>query len=175
MLQLLLLRHAKSSWTDPGLDDAARPLSKRGKEAAKAMGCEIAALGLAPALVLCSPAKRARDTWKIVVEQLKTAPRILVDDAIYDFGNGGRVLAAIRARGEDATPLMVIGHNPSLERLAQRLATTGEPKLRGRLQLKYPTAALAVIQFDVAAWAGIADAQGQVVRFIRPRDIKPGR
>lgn len=174
MLQLLLLRHAKSSWTDAGLDDADRPLTKRGKEAAKAMGREIAARNVTPDLVLCSPAKRARDTWKIVSEQLKTAPRTIVDDAIYDFGNGGRILSAIRAQGETAETLLVVGHNPSLERLAQRLATGGESKWRSRLEQKYPTAALAIIRFATEKWADLPDTGGELMRFIRPKDLDGG-
>ena len=172
MLQLLLLRHAKSSWTDPGLDDLDRPLSKRGKEAALAMSREMRALGLAPDLVLCSPAKRARDTWKIAAGQLQSAPRVVFDEQIYDFGNGGRVLAAIRAQGVAAPTLLVVGHNPSLERLCQRLATSGERKLRARLEQKYPTAALAQIQFDAVSWPEMADG-GELLRFIRPKDILP--
>ena len=172
MLQLLLLRHAKSSWTDPGLDDLDRPLSKRGRETAEAMGREMRALGLAPDLVLCSPAKRARDTWKITAGQLQSAPRLVVDENIYDFGNGGRVLGAIRAQGAAVPTLLVVGHNPSLERLSQRLAASGDRKLRKRLEQKYPTAALAHIQFDAASWPEMADG-GELLRFIRPRDIIP--
>jgi phosphohistidine phosphatase len=174
MLQLLLLRHAKSSWTDSSLDDADRPLTKRGKQAAKAMGREIAALGLAPDLGLCSPAKRARESWKIVSEELKTAPRMLVDDAIYDFGNGGRVLSVIKTRGNSANTLLVIGHNPSLERLAQRLAAAGCKKTRARLGQKFPTAALAVIGFDAISWENIEDGTGELIHFIRPSDIIAG-
>lgn len=171
MLQLLLLRHAKSGWTDPGLDDRDRPLTERGSEAARIMGRRIATLGLEPELVLCSPARRARDTWKIVAEQLRSAPRSLVEESIYDFGNGGRLLSAIRTAGGDAGTLMLIGHNPSIERLAQRLAGSGDAKLRKRLEQKYPTAALAVLHFGAAAWSGIAEGQGELVHFIRPKDI----
>ena len=174
MIELLLLRHAKSSWTDPSLDDEARPLNKRGKEAAKAMGREIAARGLVPELVICSPATRARDTWKIVSEQLEAPPRAVFDEAIYDFGNGGRLLSAVKAHGRNAKSVMVIGHNPSVERLAQRLINAGDPKLRDRLSHKYPTAALAVIRLDASSWSDIAEASGKLVHFIRPKDVKAG-
>jgi len=171
MLRLLLLRHAKSSWADPGLDDLDRPLTRRGTEAARIMGRRIATLGLEPELVLCSPARRARDTWKIVAEQFRSAPRSLIEESVYDFGNGDRLLSAIRAAGSDAQTLMLVGHNPSIERLAQRLAGSGEAKLRQRLERKYPTAALAVLHFGSAAWSGIADGQGELVHFIRPKDV----
>lgn len=171
MLQLLLLRHAKSSWAEAGLDDRDRPLTERGKEAARAMGVEMAELGLLPDLVICSPAKRARDTWKIVAEQLKTSPRTLIDEAVYDFGNGGRLLATVCAQGDTSKSLMVVGHNPSMERLALRLATTGDSRLLGRMQQKFPTAALAVIRFDLAAWAEVAEGGGELIHFLRPKDI----
>lgn len=171
MLQLMLLRHAKSSWTDAGLADADRPLNRRGKEAAKAMGNEMLARGLLPGLVLCSPAKRARDTWKIVRGQLKSAPRTLVDESIYDFGNGGRLLETIAAKGGTASSLLVVGHNPSLERLAARLAVSGDAKLMARMARKYPTAALAVLRFDAGAWDGIAGLGAELQHFLRPTDI----
>ncbi len=171
MLQLLLLRHAKSRWAEACLDDIDRPLTERGKEAARAMGGKMAALGLLPDLVICSPAKRTRDTWKIVAEQLKTSPRTLIDEAVYDFGNGGRLLATVCAQGDAPKSLMVVGHNPSMERLALRLATTGDSRLLGRMQQKFPTAALAVIRFDLASWAEVAEGGGELVRFLRPKDI----
>ena len=171
MLQLMLLRHAKSSWTAAGLADAARPLTGRGKAAARAMGREIAARGLKPDLVLCSPARRARDTWKIAAAQLKSSPRVLVEDAIYDFGNGGRVLSAIFAGAGPVKSVLVVGHNPSLERLAARLSVSGDARLRARIERKYPTASLAVIHFTADDWGKIADQGGELRHFIRPKDL----
>lgn len=173
MIELMLLRHAKSSWSDTEMPDMDRPLSKRGKQAAQAMGRLLAAKGPIPGLVLCSPARRARDTWKIVSEELKSAPRVLVDDAIYDFGNGGKLLECIRARGGKVPVLMAVGHNPSMERLAQRLVSEGDHKLRQLMEKKYPTAALAVIGFDLQDWSGLEDGTGTLQRFVRPRDIMP--
>src|ERR687890_227229 len=99
MLRLMLLRHAKSSWADPGRDDRDRPLSPRGVRAARSMGRVMRERALIPDLVLCSPARRARDTWKLAAEELKAKPRLLIEEAIYDFGNGGRLWEAVRARG----------------------------------------------------------------------------
>src|SRR6476659_2044205 len=125
MLRLMLLRHAKSSWTDPGREDRDRPLSARGIEAAPAMGAFMRKEKLVPDLVLCSPAKRARDTWKLVSETLNAAPRLLVEESIYDFGNGGRLLEALRRKCNGAKSVLLIGHNPSLERLTLRLIGKG--------------------------------------------------
>jgi len=171
-LRLMLLRHAKSSWTDPGLDDKDRPLNARGLKAAPAMGRYMRKEGFLPDLVLCSPARRARETWKLVSEQLKTAPRLQVEDGIYDFGNGGRVLDIVRQNGGSESTVLVAGHNPSLERLALRLAGDTHGKVRKRLEQKFPTGALAVIDFDMASWNELGNKPGILVDFTRPRDIE---
>jgi phosphohistidine phosphatase len=171
MLRLFLFRHAKSSWTDPGLDDHDRPLNPRGKRTAPLIGRFLRAQKLVPDLVLCSPARRARDTWKLASAELGTAPRLMTDEALYDFGNGGRILDAVRGKAETAKSVMVVGHNPSIERLAQRLIGKGDAKLRKRLAEKYPTGALAVISFDAKDWDAVEDGKGTLSVFIRPRDL----
>jgi phosphohistidine phosphatase len=171
MLRLMLLRHAKSSWTDPGTDDKDRPLNNRGQRSAPIMGRYMAREKLVPDLALVSPARRARDTWKLAAAALKTAPKTLVEDQLYDFGNGGRILDLIRSRADSAEKILIVGHNPSLERLALRLVGKGEEKLRRRMADKYPTGALAVIDFDVATWKEADDAKGSLTVFVRPRDL----
>lgn len=171
MLTLMLLRHAKSSWSDAATADLDRPLSPRGRRAAQAMGRFIASENLVPDLVLCSPARRARETWKYVAAELKSAPKVMTEETIYDFGNGSRLLDALRKRAGTAKRVMIVGHNPSMERLAVRLAAAGEEKLRGRLARKYPTAALAVIGFEATDWAGLPET-GSLERFVRPKDIQ---
>lgn len=171
MLRLILLRHAKSSWTDPGRDDHDRPLNARGQKAAPLIGRFMRDEKLDPDLVLCSPARRARETWKLASAELKSAPRLLMEDALYDFGNGGRVLDTVRGKADSAKSVLVVGHNPSIERLAQRLVGKGDAKLRKRLGEKYPTGALAVISFDIAKWDDIEDGKGTLTVFTRPRDL----
>ena len=172
MLTLLLLRHAKSSWGDPGQDDAGRPLAKRGRKAAKVMGQFIAANRLPPDLVLCSPARRTRETWDLAAAGLPSGIRLEIVDGIYEFGDGSNLLAAIRTHGGNARHLMLVGHNPSIEQLAQRLIGKGEPKLKRRLAEKYPTGALAVIECEIEKWADLAEATGRLTGFTRPRDIE---
>jgi phosphohistidine phosphatase len=176
MLRLFLFRHAKSSWTDPGLDDHDRPLNPRGRKAAPLVGRFMRVQKLVPDLVLCSPARRARETWKLASGELGTAPRLLMEEALYDFGNGGRILETVRAKASSAKSVMVVGHNPSIERLAQRLIGKGDAKLRKRLADKYPTGALAVISFDTNDWNAIEDGKGTLAVFTRPRDLakEPG-
>jgi phosphohistidine phosphatase len=167
----MLLRHAKSSWIEPGLDDKDRPLNARGQRAAPVMGRYMAKEKLVPDLVLVSSARRARDTWKLASAALKAAPKALIEDQLYDFGNGGRVLDTIRTKADTAQKILIVGHNPSLERLAMRLIGKGEDKLRKRIADKYPTGALAVIDFNAKAWKEVDDAKGTLVAFVRPRDL----
>jgi len=172
MLKLFLLRHAKSSWTDPGLDDLDRSLNARGLRAAAAVGRFMRQSKLMPELVLCSPARRARETWKLVAEELRTAPRVVIDEGIYDFGNGGRLLEVARHLANGANPLLIVGHNPSMERLAVRLIRKGDPKLMKRLEQKYPTGALTVIEFSGTKWSDIAEGTGELLSFTRPADLE---
>ncbi|MFL5259294.1 MAG: SixA phosphatase family protein [Hyphomicrobiales bacterium] len=174
MIRLLLLRHAKSSWSDPALEDRDRPLSERGLAAAPAMGAFMRKEKLIPDLVLCSPARRALDTWTLASNELGASPKVLVEDAVYDFGNGERVLDAVRGKGSGATAVLVVGHNPSLERLAPRLVGRGDPELRRRMAEKYPTCALAVLDFEISSWKHVKDGQALLVSFIRPKDIRDG-
>lgn len=174
VLKLMLLRHAKSSWGEPDIDDRDRKLSGRGKAAAQAMGRVMRQRDLLPELVLCSPARRARDTWSIVAEELKSAPKALFEEDAYDFGNGGRLAELIRAKGKSARSLLVIGHNPSIEGLAHRLVGTGDPILAERLKKKYPTGALAVFDGDLPNWSAFSEEAFVLTHFIRPKDITSG-
>ena len=171
MRRLLLLRHAKSSWSDDGLTDLDRPLNNRGERTATAMGRFMVTRGFIPDLVLCSPARRARDTWKLMAAEFETPPPTLIDQRIYDFGNGENLLDCIRQQAAAAKSLLLVGHSPSIEGLAQTLAVTGEEKLRRRLAKKYPTCALAVIAVNQSDWTAVSPGSGTLVDFVRPKDI----
>lgn len=171
MLNLMLLRHAKSSWAETGQADIDRPLNERGKRAAAAMGRYMASNGLVPQRVLCSPAKRASDTWGLVAGELPGAPEVLVAPEIYDFGGGKTLMDCLRHKAGTAKSVLLVGHNPSIAGLAQTLIGSGNGKLRQRLEEKYPTAALAVISFDLANWETLSAGSGTLLRFVTPRDI----
>jgi phosphohistidine phosphatase len=171
MLTLMLLRHAKSSWAEAGAADIDRPLNTRGQGAALAMGRHIISHGLTPQLVLCSPAKRARDTWNIVAAELKTVPTIQIESDIYDFGDGTALMELLRHKGGNVPSIMMVGHSPSIAGLAQKLVGKGENRLRRLLDEKYPTATLAVINFDHVEWDKLSDGAGTLVNFVRPKDV----
>ena len=169
--QLLLLRHAKSAWDDPALADADRPLTGRGSKAATAIGHAMLDAGLLPDKVLCSPARRARDTWAQVSGIWPHPPEARIVEALYDFGDGSALLRAIRAHGGKASALLVVGHNPALHSLALRLAGSGDDALIKSIERKYPTAALAVFAVT-GKWSDLLDGGAQLRHFIRPRDLK---
>ncbi len=172
MIDLLLLRHAKSSWDRVGLADRERPLSQRGMLAASAMGRHMAAAGLVPDFVLCSPARRAQDTWAHLSKELPGVISVEVVEGLYDSGGGTRLFELIRDMGGTSQRLLLLGHNPSLELLAAQLIGSGDAESRAALAGKYPTCALAVIRFAAQDWSAIAEGGGELRAFVRPRDIE---
>ena len=171
MIRLLLLRHAKSDWSEAGLADRDRPLAKRGRAGAELIAGHMRQQALMPDLVLSSPATRTRQTISLVLDVTATSPKILFDEALYDFGSGERLLAAIRDQGGDAGTLMLVGHNPAIERLAALLAGAGDDALMAAMQRKFPTAALAVIDFAAKAWSAVKPGKGTLTAFVTPKGL----
>ncbi len=131
MLTLSLLRHAKSSWDDPGLQDFDRPLNDRGREAAPRMGRFMAKNGVSPELVLCSSSVRTRQTLDLVLAHLSPAPTVAYEDAIY-LAAASMLLQRVRKVAAKATTRHGGGHDPGMHQLAVELAGCGDPEhLRG--------------------------------------------
>ena len=171
MRTLLLLRHAKSSWDDPGLEDFDRPLAPRGEKAAPLMASYLEKMGLRPDLVLCSPAARAHQTWSLVARSLGDKIAVNELQGLY-LGAPSRLLEAVRRASDRAGCVMLVGHNPGMEHLAMALAgPSSDPTALAKLHDKFPTAALAEIEFEVAAWTNVARGAGCLKRFIRPQDL----
>ena len=168
---LYLVRHAKSSWDEP-LDDHDRPLAPRGRRAALAMAEHMSAEGLVPDQVLCSAAVRARQTWERMAPILGETIPVDYDDALYLAGPA-ELLARIRATDGYPGSLLLVGHNPGLEELADGLASRGNDALRDRLRQKYPTGALAVLEIPGDDWSAAAPGAATLARFVRPKDL-PG-
>lgn len=167
--RLILLRHAKSDWPE-GMDDHERPLADRGRKAAPVMGVYLDKARLIPDLVLVSTAKRAQETWKRAAKAIKTAVPQQDVRAIYEAGVDD-LLTVIRGVEPDVRTLMIVGHNPGLENLAKRLMKDqgGEPG--ERLREKFPTAAIAVVSFDIADWKDVAVETGSLDKFVTPKSI----
>lgn len=171
MRQLLLLRHAKSSWDDPQLSDHARPINMRGKHAAASMAAAIKRLGLLPDLVLVSSARRTLQTLA-ALNPWPTQPRIEPMDALY-LASMSDLLDVLHRATPASRSVLVVGHNPGLHELAVMLAgaqSGGMDKQMQRLANGYPSGALA--EFAVATpWCELGKDGARLTRFLRPSDL----
>lgn len=163
-LDLLLMRHAKSSWADPGGADHDRPLKPRGWRDAAHMARALAGRGLGPSHIVCSSARRARETAAAVNEALGGAIPVVVDAALY-LAPPEALWARVRATPDAPSPLLLVAHNPGLEYLVARITGRAEP---------FPTAAVAWVRLPAAAWSGLGPPQAQPIAGLwRPSDA-PG-
>jgi phosphohistidine phosphatase len=170
MRHIYFLRHAKSSWDDGALDDFERPLSGRGRKAARAMGKFLAKQNIRPNLVLCSAAKRTRSTYEIIEPRLEGVP-VSIERDLYAAAKGN-LLDRLRKLDDHLASVMLIGHNPGLERLAAFLAGPhGEPHALEHLAEKFPTGTLAIIETDTPRWAQLDAGTCRLTALIRPRDL----
>lgn len=172
MKTLLLLRHGKSAWGQPRLGDFDRPLNPRGRQAAPLMAEFILERGLAPDLVLCSTAQRARETWDLMAPILDGERPVRFDDALY-LAAPQAMFEILRQVDEHIECVMLIGHNPGLQKLAVGLAGDGDARARMAMAAKYPTAALAVIGLDIPEWSDLRPGAGRLLRFVRPKELMP--
>jgi len=165
----MLLRHAKSSWADPALADVDRPLNRRGERAAAAMGAYLREHDLRPDVVLCSPARRTRQTLAAVEAELGDGFAVELAPDVYG-GGPAVLLELLRALPDSAGAVMVVGHNPGLEELALLLAAPGNE--RARVGEKFPTGALAVLEAGCERWADLAPGGAELVAFVVPRELE---
>jgi len=170
MKTLTLLRHAKSGWGNPALDDFDRPLNERGRKAARQMGREMRRLGLAFDLVLASPAVRVMETLTELAQGYGAAVATTCDRRLY-LVSAESLLGIVRAVEDSLGSLLLVGHNPGMEQLA--LSLSRPCPLRELVAAKYPTGALAEIRFETASWRELGVGAGTLARFVRPRDLEP--
>ncbi|MFY7959614.1 MAG: SixA phosphatase family protein [Elsteraceae bacterium] len=171
MKTVLLLRHGKSGWGDPSLDDHERPLAPRGVAAAKAIGRLLRERGWIPERVMCSSARRTQET----LSELRTGfgdglPEASVEPCLY-LASADGLIDRLRSLPDDVASAMVIGHNDGMHLCALRLVGHAEPSELAKLESGFPTAGLAVIAFDVAHWAAVGDGGGSLLGLVFPREI----
>jgi phosphohistidine phosphatase len=171
MRRLLLLRHAKSSWSEPGASDHERPLNRRGQEAAPRIGAYLARHKLIPDHVLVSTARRTRETWALVAAEAPAAPPATFTERIYD-ATPRALLEVFRQADPMAASLLVVGHNPGLQEVATALIASGDLEDRERLREKLPTGGLVVIDFAIADWTKLHTRSGRLERFVVPRMLE---
>lgn len=175
----MLLRHAKSEWPDD-VADPDRPLARRGRKDAPAAGRWLRATGQVPDLVLCSTARRARETWELARDGLGAdpsgAPEVILDERIYGATPATLLELARQTRPGIAT-LLIVGHEPAMRELTLELARAqpgdpGDDRI-ARVRVKFPTAAIAVLEF-ASTWSGLLPGQARLAAFARPGDFRSG-
>ena len=161
MKELILVRHAKSSWRDSGLDDRERPLNKRGERDAPEMGARLARRKDRPDLIVSSPAVRALATAQIIANKLGYPRKdIAVQERLYGAGVAD-LLDVIRNADESVATLMLFGHNPGLTELANHLGPREIPNL--------PTCGVLHLRFKADTWPSVGYARGDEVLFDFPK------
>lgn len=170
MKKLLLLRHAKSSWDDPSLADFERPLSARGLKAAPRMGREIAARDWLPDRALVSPAARTHATWDLVAGEWPAQPPVAFRETLYE-ATPEEILEELRRTPEATETLLVVGHNPGLQQLADGTAGgTSDSKALARLRQKFPTGGLVRLVFE-GKWRDLSFDGARLTHCLRPKDL----
>lgn len=166
--RLFLMRHAKSSWDDPGLADHDRPLAPRGRRASKLIADHLRRERIGPSLVLCSSARRTEETWERIASGLHEETEVRIEGDLY-AASSGALLARLHRVKDEAESVMLIGHNPAIQELALDLARSG-PEVE-RVERKFPTAALATLVVE-GSWRELAPGSAKLVAFVKPRELE---
>ena len=161
--RLFLLRHAKSSWDDPQLADHDRPLAPRGRRAAKRMAAHLREADIQPALVLCSSARRARET----LELLALTGETIIERDLYG-GSSTSLLERLHRVPEAVDSVMLIGHCPGIQDLAVEIVR-GSAEI-ARLESSFPTGALACLTF-AEHWPELRPGSARLTAFVKPREL----
>ncbi len=171
--RLFVLRHVKSSWDDPLLEDHDRPLAPRGRIAAKLMAEHIRSAEIEPALILCSSSQRTRETLRCVLPDHDA----LIEAELYD-ADCQELITRLRRLPGELPSAMIIGHNPAVQMLVLTLAgatARGDPD-RGadsplrHVKRKFPTGALATLGFE-GQWAQLGPGRARLIDCVRPKAL----
>ncbi|BDM70316.1 phosphohistidine phosphatase [Streptomyces nigrescens] len=178
--RLVVLRHAKSAWP-PDVPDHERPLGKRGRRDAPAAGRRLLADGCVPDLVLCSTARRTRETWDLVAPELGARPEVVFEPRVYG-ASAAELLDVVREVPEQRRTVLLIGHQPGVQDVVLALAGQEEGErgrdadgeALGRVRAKFPTSGIAVLALR-GAWADLAPGTATLTDFTVPRGEAPGK
>lgn len=171
MKRVLLLRHAKSDWNDHTAADFDRPLSPRGREAAPRVAAWMRDHSLFPDRVLCSAARRTRETWERMSPALGHEVPVAHRRALY-HATRRAILSHLTREDDAANNIAVVGHNPGIAEFASYYTVFGDEEEIERIRLEYPTGALAVISFRIDRWADLPGANGTLEHHVRPRELE---
>jgi len=166
MKRLLLLRHGKADRHSAG-GDRERPLTQRGEDDARRIGRYLHDEGVAPDMAVASNARRARQTLDRVIEAFPRHVAHVIDNTLY-LAEIEHLLDTLRQTPQRVATLLAVGHNPGFGELAIALAGAGDGEQLSELRMKFPTAALAILDFDVADWAEVTPGAARLHRFVTP-------
>ncbi|MEM8570764.1 MAG: histidine phosphatase family protein [Pseudomonadota bacterium] len=166
MRRLILMRHAKSSWSDPGQRDVDRPLNKRGQRDAPAIGEWLREKGYCPKRALVSTAQRTKETWEGLLSALPACP-VEFRETLYHATASGMFQAL--SRETDADSVLMLGHQPGIGELAEKLLS--QPFDNSEFA-RYPTSAVTVIDFDYDSWADVRWGTGRLQDFVYPKALR---
>ncbi|MEU9668345.1 histidine phosphatase family protein [Streptomyces bobili] len=165
--RIVLFRHAKADW--PQVTDHERPLADRGRQDAAVAGRKLTDSGIAVDLALCSTATRTRETWKLAVHELPHRPKTVYEERIYE-ASPGELIALLNEVSDGVRNLVLVGHNPGIEGLAEILSGTAEEDARERMTRRgFPAAAFAVLTFD-GSWKSLEPGTASLVDYWAPSE-----
>ena len=163
--RLILLRHAKSAW--PDVPDQDRPLAKRGQRDAPVIGRWLRDHGYQPDTVICSAARRTRQTWELVAPELGGSPSVTFERRAY-AASAMSLLYLVRELPAASRAALLVGHNPGIAELATSLA---QPPDHDDAPIRFPTAAVAIL--DVPGdWAGLSPSQARLRDYTTPAELR---
>jgi len=154
------MRHGKSDWSARFETDRDRPINKRGRKAAKAIGGAIARADRVPDILVVSPAVRAAMTADLAVDAGQWRCERRIDEGLYGAGAEG-VLDVVRRHGRDSERLMVVGHEPTMSSVVSRAIGGGS--------IRFPTAAVAALRLHISTWSALDWRRAELDFFITPR------
>jgi len=169
MHTLYLLRHAKSSWSDPTLPDQERPLAPRGRRDAKRVAKHLVRLGIEPDLVLCSSVRRTRETLELVRPAFGATTSVVLEAELY-AATADELLERLHAVPDEVASVLLVGHNPGLQELALLLTSAGAEL--SQLEAKLPTAALATLAVAKATWRELSQGDAVLAALVAPKQLE---
>jgi phosphohistidine phosphatase len=166
MRRLVLLRHGKAA-REAGGGDKERALTRRGREDAARVGQFLLEHHITPNLAVASDARRTRETLDCVVDAMGRRFKVMFDPELY-LAEESTLLVEFHKTPDIVQTMLVVGHNPGLAEFAFRMSGSGDMQARARLDMKYPTSGLTILEFDSPHWATIGWGAGKLIHFITP-------
>lgn len=172
MKRIFLLRHAQAESSHAG-SDKDRALTPQGQADATALGHAMTRKNLLPDLILCSDARRTRETCEAVTKEFSTKPKIEFSAALYNGSSKINMLDTIRHVPDSLSSLMLVGHNPDIYELAVMLASGGPEPLIGDLSEGYAPATLSIFEVPASRWTKIDPKDCKITNLLRASDYNP--